>query len=374
MHRHPTAREFFPGGNTWQGFYSLYDYVIEKDARRIFVMKGGPGVGKSRFMRLIGNEMLMRGYNVEFHYCSSDNYSLDGVVLPDIKIALVDGTAPHIIDPQNPGVVDEIIHLGDHWNEKKLAAHRDDVLAVNKKYKRTFRTVYSSLKGAKVAFDEWSGYIRESRNEAEINDLTYKIIRAIFGGDHNPKGNTPHERHLFASAITPDGIVNKYESILQGYHKIFVLKGKPGSGKSKIIKAVQCAAAVAGLGTEVFRCGFAPEDYDAVLIPELKTGIIYTEYPLVSRVSKVCGEITAYNLDAFLEPGKLGSYRVEIEDCSTRFWQLIHRAIAYLKTAKGLHDKMEEYYISSMDFDAVNKRREATLRRILQYAEEQKIN
>ncbi len=25
-------------------------------------------------------------------------------------------TTPHVVDPKNPGAVDEIVHLGDHWN------------------------------------------------------------------------------------------------------------------------------------------------------------------------------------------------------------------------------------------------------------------
>lgn len=88
-------KKVFPGGNTSQGFYSFYDYIIDQqEANRIFVIKGGPGVGKSTFMRKIGEAMLERGYDVEFHCCSSDNDSLDGIVIPAIKVALLDGTAP----------------------------------------------------------------------------------------------------------------------------------------------------------------------------------------------------------------------------------------------------------------------------------------
>jgi len=88
-------KKVFPGGNTSEGFYSFYDHIISPEATRIFIIKGGPGVGKSTFMRKIGEEMLSMGYNVEFHCCSSDNNSLDGVVIPEINVALIDGTAPH---------------------------------------------------------------------------------------------------------------------------------------------------------------------------------------------------------------------------------------------------------------------------------------
>lgn len=103
-------KKVFPGGNTSKGFFSFYAYIIDnQEASRIFVIKGGPGVGKSTFMRKIAEAMLERGYDVEFHCCSSDNGSLDGVVIPTIKVALLDGTAPHVVDPRNPGAVDEIM-------------------------------------------------------------------------------------------------------------------------------------------------------------------------------------------------------------------------------------------------------------------------
>ena len=91
------VKKVFPGGNTSQGFHSFYHHIIPLDATRIFVMKGGPGVGKSTFMKTIAESLLAQGYSVEFHCCSSDNDSLDGIVIPQIGIAMIDGTAPHRI-------------------------------------------------------------------------------------------------------------------------------------------------------------------------------------------------------------------------------------------------------------------------------------
>lgn len=88
-------RHMFPGGNTSLGFFSYYDYILsQEEAARIIIIKGGPGVGKSTFMKKIANEMAEIGYDLEYMHCSSDNNSLDGVVIPEIKVALVDGTAP----------------------------------------------------------------------------------------------------------------------------------------------------------------------------------------------------------------------------------------------------------------------------------------
>ncbi len=89
-------KRVFPGGNTADGFFSYYDYMIEQtDANHIFCIKGGPGVGKSSMMKNIGSEMIRLGYDVEFHHCSSDNNSIDGIVVPELKVAMVDATARH---------------------------------------------------------------------------------------------------------------------------------------------------------------------------------------------------------------------------------------------------------------------------------------
>lgn len=47
-------RHMFPGGNTSQGFFSYYDYILSQDeATRIICIKGGPGVPDTVYLREI---------------------------------------------------------------------------------------------------------------------------------------------------------------------------------------------------------------------------------------------------------------------------------------------------------------------------------
>ena len=79
-------------------------------------MKGGPGVGKSSFMKKIATEFADKGYDVEIFPCSSDPGSLDAVVIKKLGVVLIDATAPHIVDPKIPGAIDEIVNFGDFWD------------------------------------------------------------------------------------------------------------------------------------------------------------------------------------------------------------------------------------------------------------------
>ena len=56
---------YFAGGNTARGFYSLFDSNIA-DLDRIFILKGGPGTGKSSLMKKIGTLDSEKGYNIEY--------------------------------------------------------------------------------------------------------------------------------------------------------------------------------------------------------------------------------------------------------------------------------------------------------------------
>ncbi|MDD2568537.1 MAG: ATPase [Clostridia bacterium] len=86
----------FPGSNTPQGFYSFYAEGLSP-MEHVFVLKGGPGTGKSTLMRKIAHNMTERGYDVELWQCSSDNNSLDGVIIGNLGVAVVDGTAPQAV-------------------------------------------------------------------------------------------------------------------------------------------------------------------------------------------------------------------------------------------------------------------------------------
>ena len=92
--------QYFLGANAPTGFYSLYDHLLPpEEARAIYILKGGPGCGKSTLMRKIGAWAEESGLETEYIICSGDPDSLDAVVLPQSGVAIVDGTAPHVVVP-----------------------------------------------------------------------------------------------------------------------------------------------------------------------------------------------------------------------------------------------------------------------------------
>lgn len=354
-------RHLFPGGNTSQGFYSYYDYILPQEiANRIIVIKGGPGVGKSSFMRKIGEDLFEEGYDLEFMHCSSDNNSLDGIVIPKLKAALIDGTAPHIVDPKNPGCVDEIIHLGDYWDEDGIIEYKKEIMEANKEISSIFNRAYRYLKAAKNIYDDIEIIYGKSTNFAKVNKLCEELIEKLFGG-LIASDNIGKSRHLFASAITPDGLKNFIDSLLAKVENIYILKGEPGIGKSTTISQINIVANIKGLDTEVYHCAFDPVKIDHLYIPILNTMIVTSnEY---HNIYKTNGE-EIIDFNKFTSNNEIKKYATELNYDKKVFNELLNQAITTISSAKRLHDLMETYYIPNMDFEKVEKKRIETLNRL----------
>ena len=76
-------RRYFAASNSCRGFVSYYPACFGTDSgvEKLYIMKGGPGTGKSRFMRDVATYAVDRGADVTYYYCSSDAASLDGVII-----------------------------------------------------------------------------------------------------------------------------------------------------------------------------------------------------------------------------------------------------------------------------------------------------
>ena len=176
------ARRYFAAANSYHGFVSLFkDIFRSEEFTRIYVLKGGPGTGKSSFMKAMIEEFIQHNCDIDEIYCSSDPSSLDGIIiyLGDKKIAVLDGTAPHERDAVIPGVIDEIINLGEGWERKFLSAQRESVLNLAAEKAKAYATAYSYLKIAGTANDFIVEEYRKHFDEIEAKNEAERILAEI---------------------------------------------------------------------------------------------------------------------------------------------------------------------------------------------------
>ena len=187
---------YFAASNSADGFFSYYPQCF--DDRRIghvYAIKGGPGTGKSRFMRDVADAGEACGWQAEYVYCSSDPNSLDGVILTLGKrsIALLDATAPHVYEPRTPGAREELVDLGAFWNAEQLGDRIEKIEAINREkraaYRRAYRYLAAAGEMARMHGELAYPYLRITAIEAMAERLTrdfsfgsgYRMQPALIG-------------------------------------------------------------------------------------------------------------------------------------------------------------------------------------------------
>lgn len=351
------VRDIFPGANTANGSVNFFDNIIQENINRIFCLKGGPGVGKSSLMRKIAHEFIERGYDVELHHCSSDPSSLDAVLIKKLGVVLLDATSPHIVDPKNPGAVDEIINLGDFWNTDNLEKNKDEIIEIGKDISESFKRAYKFLKSAEPIYFDIEDKYKNAMDFGKVNLLVDEFIENLFKEKPN-YGKYKKERHLFGTAITPIGHIDYTDSILSQVKNIYYLEGEIGTGKTTFLTKVYEKAVQKGMSVEVYHYPLIKEKIETVIINDLNIAI---------TVSKIFNEREKIDFNQFIDEGKLAKYQEEIDFDKKVFDELINYAILDLKRAKAKHDIVESYYIPNMNFDDVGKLREELIKRILKY-------
>ena len=98
---------FFLGTNSGTGFHSLfYDLTEHATPYSTFIIKGGPGTGKSGLMKKVAEECEKRGLFNEKLWCSSDPDRLTACLFPKSIVLfatepLRTWLSPYLPAPQN---------------------------------------------------------------------------------------------------------------------------------------------------------------------------------------------------------------------------------------------------------------------------------
>lgn len=362
MNRKGEVTQYFPGGNTAQGFYSLWNSNID-DLDKLIILKGGPGTGKSNLMLKLSGVLVEKGFDVELLWCSSDAESLDGVVLRGISLGIVDGTAPHLRDPIYPGVVDKIINLGDYWDEKVLQKNKAEIFRLTDLNKALFRETFRLFALAKKDHDVLEKLYIEGMDWKAVDTLTADLVEKLFSS--YPKREGGRERHRFAGASTPQGSVNYLDDLISKARTRYIIKGRAGTGKSTLTKRVAREARLCGFAVEYYHCSFDPDSIDNIYIPELSLCIIDGTPP--HEKTPQPGD-NVLDMFSYMSGAVYQQNEEKIAAFDKSYQRNFNKALEVLKECKGVHDELEKCYIEAMDFEALNKVREKLISEILEYA------
>ncbi len=337
----------FLAANSLKGFYSVFEKCYNYfDGYKVYIIKGGPGSGKSSFMKKTALAAECRGYIVERCYCSSDPSSLDGVILHDKKMIILDGTAPHNLEARFPGACEEILNFGAFWNSEMLFENRKDIIEASLKNKRLHEISAKYLKAAgNVLTDSFKTVLSLTDTEKCIA-FAENISKQYF----KPKPKTGNESIRFITGITPKGIVSFTDTIEKQYKETVIIKDSLGTASSIILAKIRNRAIKNGYDIISVKSPFFPEEiYEHILVPELNVAFLteneYNHFNIEKRRIHSSRFINTQRL-------KLSANRLKFNKKITE--NLLETAVLTLKKAKEAHDELEDFYIKSMNFEALD--------------------
>ena len=196
-------KEYFAAMNSYRGFRSYYRDSFSTERR--YIIKGGPGCGKSTLMRRLADEAERRGLETELYYCSSDTNSLDGIVIKELGVAVFDGTAPHEEAASAPGWRDNLIDLGAFWNADMLRARQDDIIAASEAKAYSYRQAYAQLGMAGDASTLRRRMLTDCINAGALGKCAERIAERIARGDISRE--IPSSVQAVVGAFGMDGYV-----------------------------------------------------------------------------------------------------------------------------------------------------------------------
>ncbi len=341
--------KYFLAANSCEGFVSCFeDSFAFLSAPRVYLIKGGPGTGKSTFMRYVAKRACECGLSVTLCPCSSDPDSLDGVIIHETETVLLDATAPHALDPKYPAAREEIINLGEFWDTDKIFKSRDAVIAATHKNSAFHKTAARYLAAAGKLMRENLQLQKDCIRHERLAAFAERLCKGLLPP---PAGKGGNMQVRFLEGITPKGIVSFEKSVESEYKTVLPIEDKIGGVSNELITAVCNRALAAGLDVIALKSPFLPSALcDHILIPELSLAVVSENGHLQFNTAA-----RRIHSRRFIELPRFKACRNRMIFNKRIIRELLGSAADTLSLAKKSHDELERFYVEAMDFEALSQ-------------------
>lgn len=360
MTTEPQVR-YFLGAHSPHGFYSLYDQLIDPaQADAIYILKGGAGCGKSSLMKRVAQQAEAVGQSVEYLYSCGDSTCLDAVLIPGKKIALIDGTAPHVVEPKYPGLVEHYINLEEFYDSEGLAPLRAEIIEHMKCVRECRSRAYHCLNAAAEIEGDLRSMLVTPTLEERIVKRTKGILVRELKGAGKGKATVPGAvRQRFLSGITGRGPVCFFETADQLCQRVYELADSYGFGHIMLTHLLP-AAVEAGYDVVACPSPMAPDRLEHLLIPELSLAFLTSSaaLPYDRRPAR------RIRLDAMVDSELFRRNKPRLRFSKKVSGALVEEAATSLRQADAAHEELVKLYNPHVDFSRVYEKADVLAKKL----------
>lgn len=338
--------KYFAASNSSLGFKCYYgDCFSSLD--KLYIIKGGPGTGKSSLMRRVANSAKDKGCRVEYFYCSSDQESLDGIIMykDNSAIGVIDGTSPHAYDMKYAGAADNIINLGEFWDENKLYEKREEIISLSRRKTHEYNLAYDYLCSCgNLSAVIWSQFVYCANYEKMLATTKRLLSELDFGEGYA-------EKIRLIDSVGMRGRV-RFDSFEDNANKVCVIGDRFGFG-SFMLEIIKKELAIKQRSIIISYDPICPDRINGIFdVNEKYAFVLSDERASESHKSESVKHI---NIKRFMNSERLNEVRADIKYAYGLYKKSLDGAMSHFESIKKIHFELEKIYGNTMDFSGVDR-------------------
>lgn len=347
---------FFAASNSSDGFKNYYPQCFER-ADRLYIVKGGPGTGKSTLMRRVADIAESLEYNVERYFCSSDHTSLDGVLFYTGSewVGMLDGTYPHPYIERLPALREEIINTGLFWDTSAIIACGERIRELSRQKGRMYDIAYSYLRACGNLHKVYGSYCSAVVDREKMRRWLRRVTQSVGRGE----GYTELPALINSIGMKGRAHLSTFEDMSS---RIYILSGE--AGQSELLCEVLSLAREFEASVRVAVDPIYYNEIQGVYFEGAKIWIA-CEGALDGAVyEKHMEKIRRINMCRFCVQEDTDISKTDKRYCLSLTRGCTRGALESLEAAGKYHFELEEIYKNAMDFSALNEYIDEVCKRI----------
>jgi energy-coupling factor transporter ATP-binding protein EcfA2 len=343
---------YFLGANSPQGYVSRFDQLGEPGEWRCWLVKGGPGCGKSTLMSQVSRAMEPHCGVVEEILCTGSPGSLDGIIFPQYRLAIADATPPHTLEPQYPGAYERVVSLWGCMDKDMLYGARGPVIALAREGKRLRKSAGGYLHACGALLGDLASVGASAMDRSKTIAYARRLALREFPGHGSPRSGGKEQVRLL-SAVTGQGTIFLRDTVAALAPRAIAIEDNWGAVSNTLLEALRDLALEAGLTVVTCRSPLFPfTKIDHLLLPQLGLGFLTMEKSTARQLEGLTER--AIHAPRFCDAALLRERRARSAFLRKAAVGMQSQAAELLGQAEKVHHELEGYYRDAMDFAAVS--------------------
>ncbi len=315
---------YFVNSNSSKGFVSFLNSNTD-GIKNIINLSSYPSLAAEDIIKSVIKRAEAAEISAEVIHNCLDN-SIEGVIIRDLSVCVIN--CP--------------VYYNDCFSVSRL--ENEPLL---KRCRASLDNAYKCFADALSVHDEWERIYIDNIDFSKLDVLTEEFCEKLVGKVRFDKNGILKDR--FFGAATVNGSVDYIENITHDVKKRYFIKGRPGSGKSTMLKKLSAKAIDNGCDVDVYHCAFDPASLDMIIIRELDVCVFDSTAPHEYFPSRDSDEIIDV-YGAAINPDTDEKYKKQLDDVSVQYKSHILTATKYLCDANSCCEKINRKYLDRLDY------------------------